>query len=153
MVTEEGPKVVEFNCRFGDPETQVVLPLLEDNLLDLFVDLAGGTLTTDDLRWRDGTAVVVVLASEGYPGHYEKGKEVVVDERVEEMEDVILFHAGTMRDGSRLRTSGGRVLGVTAIGSNIRAAVDRAYEACDGIRFEGKYLRTDIGKRERDRYI
>jgi len=151
MVTEECPKVIEFNCRFGDPETQVVLPLLEDNLLDLLLQVSEGKLTTRHLSWKEKTAVCVVLASEGYPGSYEKGKEVRIDERVLSMEDVVLFHAGTEKKGDKFLTSGGRVIGVTALGGDIRAAVDRAYQACSGIHFEGKCHRGDIGWRERDR--
>ena len=151
MVTADGPKVVEFNCRFGDPETQVVLPLLEDNLLDLLLGVSEGKMTAEKLSWKDGTAVCVVLASAGYPGSYEKGMEVTIEEKVLAMEDVILFHAGTRREGDRLLTSGGRVLGVTAIGGNVQIAMDRAYEACDGIHFIGKYQRNDIGCRERER--
>jgi phosphoribosylamine--glycine ligase len=151
MLTTEGPKVVEFNARFGDPETQVVLPLLEDDLIGLLGSVAAGKLEADALSWRDGTAVVVVLASEGYPGGYEKGKAIEIDEALGGMTDVVLFHAGTEMDGDVLRTSGGRVLGVTALGGDIGDAIDRAYAACDAIRFEGKYHRTDIGKKDRDR--
>ncbi len=151
MVTEKGPKVVEFNCRFGDPETQVVLPLMNDNLLELLLSVSERKLTVESLSWKDGSAVCVVLASSGYPGEYARGKEIEIGKRVREMEGVVLFHAGTeMRDG-RLLTSGGRVLGVTAIGGDITNAIDKAYAACDWIHFDGKYNRNDIGKKEQDR--
>ncbi len=151
MMTGEGPKVVEFNCRFGDPETQVVLPLLEDNLLDLLADVTEGNLKVKRLNWKDGSAVCVVLASAGYPGSYEKGMEIAIDEGVEAMEDVVLFHAGTSKEGGRLLANGGRVIGVTAVGENIRYAMDRTYEACNGIHYVGKYHRNDIGLKERER--
>ncbi len=151
MVTGEGPKVVEFNCRFGDPETQVVLPLLEDNLLDLLVGVSEGKMAAERLKWKDGSAVCVVLASAGYPGSYKKGMEITIDEGVAGMEDVVLFHAGTSKEGDRLVASGGRVIGVTAVGESIQYAMDRAYEACDGIHYMGKYHRNDIGLKERER--
>ena len=151
MLTADGPRVVEFNCRFGDPETQAVLPLLEDNLLDLLAGVSEGRLEAERLTWRNGTAVCVVLASAGYPGRYEKGMEITIDDRVREMDDVLLFHAGTSREGGRLLASGGRVIGVTAVGGSIRYAMDRAYEACDGIHYVGKYHRNDIGLKDRER--
>jgi phosphoribosylamine--glycine ligase len=151
MMTGEGPKVVEFNCRFGDPETQVVLPLLEDNLLDLLAGVSEGNLTAERLNWKDGSAVCVVLASAGYPGSYEKGMEIAINGGVEAMEDVVLFHAGTSKEGDRLLANGGRVIGVTAVGENIRYAMDRAYEACNRIHYVGKYHRNDLGLKERER--
>jgi phosphoribosylamine--glycine ligase len=151
MITRDGPKVVEFNCRFGDPEAQVVLPLLEDNLLDLLIGVSEGNLKADKLSWKDETAVCVVLASAGYPGSYEKGMEVSIEENARSMEDVIFFHAGTRKEGERLLTNGGRVIGVTALGGNIQIAMDRVYEACNGVHFVGKYHRNDIGFKERER--
>jgi phosphoribosylamine--glycine ligase len=151
MLTSDGPKVVEFNCRFGDPETQAILPLMEDNLLELLLGVSEGKLARDRLNWREGTAVCVVLASAGYPGRYEKGKEIEIEERLRSMDRVHLFHAGTVREGGRLLTNGGRVMGVTALGADIGDAVGLAYEACDAVHFDGKYLRNDIGKRERER--
>jgi phosphoribosylamine--glycine ligase len=153
MVTERGPRVVEFNCRFGDPETQVVLPLMSDNLLDLLVCVSERKLTTEKLSWKEASAVCVVLASSGYPGGYAKGKVIEIGEKVPGMEDVVLFHAGTEMKEGKLLTSGGRVLGVTAVGGDITAAMKKAYAACDEIRFVGKYNRTDIGRKERDRAI
>ena len=148
MLTAEGPKVVEFNCRFGDPETQVVVPLLDGNLLDLMVGVSEGKLVTADLSWKEMRAVCVVLAASGYPGSYEKGEQIRLEEGVGDMKDVFLFHAGTAMDGERLVTSGGRVIGVTALAEDVRGAIEKAYRACDGVRFEGKYCRRDIGRRE-----
>ena len=145
MITEEGPKVVEFNCRFGDPEAQVVLPLLDSDAVELFEALADRRLAETQVVVGDGTAACVVLASAGYPGSYEKGFEIAGLEAMPE--GVTVFHAGTARDGDRVVTSGGRVLGVTGFGADLQAALDRAYAGVEAISFEGMQFRRDIGQR------
>ena len=146
MLTPEGPKVVEFNVRFGDPETQVVLPRLDSDLVDVMMAVAEGRPDDVALAWRPEWAVSVVLASEGYPGSYEKGKVILGIEEAEALEGVTVFHAGTaVNADGELVTNGGRVLNVVALGDSFEEARERAYEACDLINFEGKQLRTDIG--------
>ena len=148
MLTEDGPKVLEYNARFGDPEAQVVLPRLESDLVDVMEAVAEGRADDIDLAWSDTWAVCVVLASEGYPGSYEKGKVILGIEEAEDLEGVTVFHAGTTRNADgELITAGGRVLNVVALGDTFEEARERAYEACDLINFEGKQFRTDIGKR------
>ena len=148
MLTPAGPKVLEFNARFGDPETQVVIPRLENDLVEVMLAVAEGRLSEVELRWSDRWAVTVVLTSAGYPGSYEKGKVITGVEDAEAMDDVTVFHAGTaLTDAGELVTSGGRVLDVTALGGTFEAARDRAYAACEKIQFEGKTLRHDIGLR------
>ncbi|MEC4175199.1 phosphoribosylamine--glycine ligase [Adlercreutzia sp. R7] len=148
MLTPEGPKIVEFNVRFGDPETQVVLPRLENDLVDVMLAVAEGRADDIDLKWSDDWAVSVVLASDGYPGSYEKGKVILGIEEAEELPGVTVFHAGTKRNfDGELITNGGRVLNVVALGDTFEEARERAYEACDLINFEGKQFRHDIGKK------
>ena len=148
MLTPEGPKVLEFNARFGDPETQVILPRLENDLVEVMLACAEQRLDEVELSWRDSWAVAVVLTSAGYPGSYEKGKVITGVEDAEAMEGVTVYHAGTaVREDGELVTSGGRVLAVTALGETFEAARDLAYEACGKIDFEGKTLRRDIGLR------
>ncbi len=148
MLTPEGPKVLEFNARFGDPETQVVLPRLESDLVEIMLAVAEGRPEDIDLTWSDQWAVSVVLASEGYPGSYEKGKVILGVKDAESMNKVIVFHAGTaLNSDGELITNGGRVLNVVGLGSTFEKARARAYEACEAINFEGKQLRSDIGKR------
>jgi phosphoribosylamine--glycine ligase len=150
MLTDEGPKVLEFNCRFGDPETQVVLPLIDYDLGVLLRDIADGRLQINRLPLHDANAVCVVMASSGYPDAYETGKSIAgLDAINEEEEGVLVFHAGTRKDGDRIVTAGGRVLGVTALaqGSDIAASIRLAYSAVNRIRFDGAYYRTDIGKK------
>ena len=148
MLTNDGPKVLEFNARFGDPETQVILPRLKNDLVEVMLACAEGCLDEVELAWRDEWAVAVVLTSAGYPGSYEKGKVIRGIEDAEAMEDVTVYHAGTaVREDGELVTSGGRVLAVTALGDTFEAARDLAYEACEKIDFEGKTLRRDIGLR------
>ena len=148
MLTAEGPKVLEFNARFGDPETQVVLPRMKADLIDVFLACDNGTLTEDMISWDDDWAVSVVLTSAGYPGAYEKGKVITGIERAEELEGVTVYHAGTAlaEDGS-LVTAGGRVLDVTAVAPTFQEARERAYAACELIDFDDKTYRTDIGLR------
>ena len=145
MVTNKGPRVVEFNCRFGDPETQVVLPLLESDLIELLLAVQQGELGRYRTSFRDGSAVCVIAASGGYPDAYRKGEVISGLEDVDE--DVLVFHAGTRREGDRIVTSGGRVLGVTAIDKNLKSAVDRAYRNIRKIHFEGMHYRNDIAER------
>lgn len=148
MLTPEGPKVLEFNARFGDPETQVVLPRLESDLVEIMFAVAEGRPEDVNLAWSDQWAVSVVLASEGYPGSYEKGKVILGVKDAESMNKVIVFHAGTaLNSDGELITNGGRVLNVVGLGSTFEKARTRAYEACEAINFEGKQLRSDIGKR------
>ncbi|WP_291290312.1 phosphoribosylamine--glycine ligase [Enorma sp.] len=148
MLTEDGPKVLEFNARFGDPETQVILPRLKNDLVEVMLACAEQRLDEVELAWRDEWSVAVVLTSAGYPGSYEKGKVIRGIEDAEAMEDVTVYHAGTaVREDGELVTSGGRVLAVTALGNTFEAARNLAYEACEKIDFEGKTLRRDIGLR------
>ncbi|HUG42132.1 MAG TPA: phosphoribosylamine--glycine ligase [Longimicrobiales bacterium] len=152
MLTEEGPKVVEFNCRFGDPETQAVLPLLDSSLLEPMLAIARGGSTRDlGLAWRPGAAVTTVLASGGYPGPYEKGREIRIPPDLEREEDVLVFHAGTARSDGRLVTAGGRVLAVTGLGGDVAAAARHSRDAAGRIDFEGRHFRPDIGWRELER--
>jgi phosphoribosylamine--glycine ligase len=145
MITEEGPKVVEFNCRFGDPEAQVVLPLLASDPLDVFEALAAGRLDEADVTMSDGAAACVVLASEGYPGAYEKGRPIRgLDDA---LEGVLVFHAGTAEQEGEIVTAGGRVLGVTGFGDDLQAALDAAYAGVDAIHFDGVQVRRDIGQK------
>lgn len=146
MLTPEGPKVLEFNARFGDPETQVILPRLENDLVDVMLACAEQRLDEVELSWRDEWAVAVVLTSAGYPGSYEKGKVITGIEDADALDGVTVYHAGTaVTDTGELVTSGGRVLAVTALGDTFEAARDLAYAACEKIDFEGKTLRHDIG--------
>jgi phosphoribosylamine--glycine ligase len=148
MITEEGPKVVEYNCRLGDPEAQVVLPLVESDLVDVFERVAAGDLDTGALRASSKAAACVVLASDGYPIDYETGFEITGIEEAEALREVSVLHAGTRRreDGT-LATDGGRVLGVTALGGDLAQALERAYEGVDAIHFDGKTFRSDIGEK------
>lgn len=141
MITEQGPKTVEFNCRFGDPETQVVLPRLKTDLTDIFMATVNGKLQEIEIEWSDEAAVCVVLASGGYPGPYEKGKPIT---GLDQVEQSVVFHAGTKLADGRIVTNGGRLLGVTALAKDIAEARARAYADIEKIRYEGKHYRTDI---------
>ena len=146
MLTKDGPKVLEFNARFGDPETQVVLPRMKGDLVEAFLACDAGTLSPDMVSWDDDWAVSVVLTSAGYPGSYEKGKKIVGVEDANAMPGVTVYHAGTALDADgNLVTAGGRVLDVTAVADTFEDARNLAYEACDKIWFEGKTYRHDIG--------
>ena len=148
MLTPTGPKVLEFNARFGDPETQVVLPRLQGDLVDIMLAVAEGRPEDIELSWSDKWAVSVVLASGGYPGSYEKGKVILGVSEAENLDDVIVFHAGTaLNNDGELITAGGRVLNVVALGDSFEEARNRAYEACNLIKFEDMQFRSDIGKR------
>ena len=146
MLTEDGPKVLEYNCRFGDPEAQVVLPRMENDIVDVFEACIDGTLDQIDLKFRDEACVCVVLASDGYPLSYEKGKEIRGLEQFKDRDGYFCFHAGTaFRDG-KIVTNGGRVLGITALGENLKEARANAYRAVEWVDFDNKYFRHDIGK-------
>ncbi len=148
MLTPAGPKVIEYNARFGDPETEVLIPRLKSDLVEVMLACAEQRLSDVELEWRDEWAVSVVLTSAGYPGSYEKGKVITGIEDAEAMENVTVYHAGTaVNDEGELVTSGGRVLDVTALGATFEDARNLAYAACDKIAFEGKTLRRDIGLR------
>ena len=153
MLTAEGPKVVEFNARFGDPEAQVVLPLLSDSLLDLLLTVADGAALGDEsLPQRPGAALTTVLAAEGYPGAYEKGHPITLPDGLADDDERILFHAGTTRDeGGVVRTSGGRVLAATGLGASLEEARGRSLELAQAVDFPGKSFRGDIGWRELER--
>ncbi len=142
MLTKDGPKVIEYNCRFGDPETQVVLPLMESDLLTVMQKTADGTLTKEDVKFSGGSAACVVLASHGYPEAYEKGKEIKI-----ETKDACVYVAGAAIKDGKLVTSGGRVLGVTATAPTLKEAISKAYEETKKVSFDGAYCRSDIGKR------
>ena len=146
MLTPNGPKVIEYNCRFGDPETQVVLPLLKTDLLTVMQAVENETLADLDVEWHSGTAACVILASGGYPSHYEKGKVMTFPERLPA--NVTIYHAGDkLAEDGRLVTSGGRVLGVTATAPTLQKALADAYAAAETVAFDGKYMRHDIGRR------
>lgn len=147
MIKDDVIKVVEFNCRFGDPETQVVLPLLESDLAEIMLACATGTLDQADVAWSDKAAVCVVMASGGYPESYETGKAIIGLAEAGAQENTVVFHAGTKKAGNDIVTAGGRVLGVTAVDDNIRAARDRAYAAVENIKFDGAFYRKDIAWR------
>jgi len=144
MLTKDGPKVLEFNCRFGDPETQAVLPLLESDLVEICEAVVDERLHEVEVKWRQGACICVVIASAGYPGAYEKGKLITGIEQAEQEEGIIVFHAGTSLKNGQLVTSGGRVLGVTAVGQNFDEASEKVYRAVSKIHFEGAHYRRDI---------
>ena len=146
MLTEDGPKVLEYNARFGDPETQVVLPRMKNDIVDVFEACIDGNLSDIQLDFEDNAAVCVVLASDGYPEHYDKGFEISGLDSFKEKDGYYVFHAGTKIENGKVLTNGGRVLGVTAKGENLKAARANAYEATKWIQFDNKYMRNDIGK-------
>jgi phosphoribosylamine--glycine ligase len=150
MMTSGGPRVLEFNVRFGDPETQPILMRLKSDLLEVFLAVCEARLEDAFLKWDPRPAVCVVMASGGYPDDYEKGKVITGLKEAEELSDVVVFHAGTKRSNGDVVTSGGRVLGITALGTNIAAAQARAYEAVGRIRFDGAYYRHDIANKALD---
>lgn len=146
MLTEDGPKVLEYNARFGDPEAQVVLPRMKNDIIDVMEACIDGKLDEVELEFEDNAAVCVVLASDGYPEHYEKGKKITGFENFEGKDGYYVFHAGTKLTDEGIVTNGGRVLGVTAKGADLKKARANAYEATKLIQFENKYMRNDIGK-------
>lgn len=146
MLTKDGPKVLEYNARFGDPETQVVLPRMKNDIIEVFEACIDGRLDQIKLEFEDNAAVCVILASDGYPEHYEKGFPIRGLENFREKEDYFVFHAGTKQSGNDIVTNGGRVLGVTATGRDLKEARKKAYEATGWVEFDNKYMRNDIGK-------
>ena len=146
MLTKDGPKVLEYNARFGDPEAQVVLPRMKNDIVDVFEACIDGHLDNIDLQFEDNAAVCVILASDGYPVSYEKGKEIRGLENFKGKDGYYCFHAGSKKADDKVLTNGGRVLGITAIGSNLKEARKNAYEACEWVDFDNKYMRHDIGK-------
>lgn len=147
MIKNNTPYVLEFNCRLGDPETQPVLSRLDTDLVDISYAMLDGKLAEMDIQWKPKSSVCVVLASKGYPGQYEKGKVITGFDKLKDEKDVFVFHAGTTFNNGNIVTSGGRVLGVTALGEDIREAKDRAYKAIENIHFDGMHYRKDIADR------
>ncbi len=149
MITPKGPKVIEYNCRFGDPETQVVLPRLKTDIVDIFEAINNETLSDLDIEWDERACTCVIMASGGYPKSYPKGIEIkgLTDGQ---LDGVTVYHAGTKLDGDKLVTSGGRVLGVTALGDTLEAALEKSYAGVKSISFDGAHFRNDIGKRALD---
>ena len=147
MLTEDGPKVIEYNCRFGDPETQVVLPLLKTDLLTIFQAVMEGKLSQQKVEFLDKAACCVILASGGYPKNYYTGLPISGIGEAEQMEDVSVYHAGTKMEDGKLLTAGGRVLGVTALADDLAGAMEKAYEAAGKIHFDNMHYRRDIGRR------
>lgn len=148
MLTPAGPKVIEYNCRFGDPETQVVLPLMQSDLFTVMQAVSEEKLADTEVQFSDGAAACVVIASAGYPQTYPTGCEITGLTRGQvEVEDVTIYHAGTRLEGEKLVTSGGRVMGVTAAADSLAAALEKAYKGAEKVKFEGAYKRSDIGKR------
>jgi phosphoribosylamine--glycine ligase len=146
IVTDRGPKVLEYNCRFGDPETQAVLPLLETDLVQIFMDIADGYLNIDEIKWKDKSCVCVVIASRGYPEQNEKGRVI---EGIQEADsgECVVFHAGTTMQNGKLVTNGGRILGVTSADHTLKGAIAQVYAAIENISFDGMQYRHDIGMR------
>jgi len=151
MLTDEGPKVLEFNVRFGDPETQAILPRLKSDLLEAMLaasnEKLGKVIKTGGMNWDNRACVSVVCASGGYPGNYEKGKLISGLEEAEKLLDVVVFHAGTKKENGKYFTNGGRVLGVTGLGNTIKEAIEHTYQAVERIHFEGMHYRRDIGQK------
>ncbi len=146
MITEDGPKVIEYNARFGDPETQVILPRLENDLLEIFEACVDGTLDKIDVKWKDNAAACVILASGGYPESYKKGYVITGLDKCDERDDIYVYHAGTaFNDNGDFVTNGGRVLGVTGVGKNLDEAIKIAYQGVELVKFENMHFRKDIG--------
>ncbi len=145
MITKDGPKVIEYNARFGDPETQAVLPILETDIFDIFNACIDQKLETLDIKWSDNASCCVIMASGGYPESYKKGYEITGLEVCENKEDLFVFHAGTKIENGKIVTNGGRVIGVTALGENLEKAVKKAYDTIDTINFKDRHFRKDIG--------
>lgn len=143
MLTKDGPKVIEYNCRFGDPETQVVLPLLKGDLLDIMMATTNGTLTKDMVEFEEGSACCVIMASKGYPEKYEKGYEIIIDDSVKNS----VYVAGAKLNDNKIVTNGGRVLGVIGKNETLKGAIEKAYENVKKVKFDNAYFRTDIGQR------
>jgi len=153
MMTKNGPMVLEFNVRFGDPETQAILPRLESDLADIMSACIDGTLDKIDIKWKKDACLTIVCASGGYPGEYEKNKEIYGLKEAGKMKGVVVFHAGTKDESGRILTDGGRVLGVTGLGNDIKSAKINAYKAIEKIKFEGMQYRKDIGDKATKRQM
>ncbi len=151
MISKTGPKIVEFNCRFGDPETQVILPRLDSDLISIMQACIEGNLAEQEVKWSQKAYCCIIMASGGYPGKYEKGKEITGLEKDSKITETIVFHAGTKADNGKVVTNGGRVLGITASGNTIKESIDNAYKAVEKISFEGMQFRKDIGQKALNR--
>jgi phosphoribosylamine---glycine ligase len=149
MLTKDGPKVLEFNCRLGDPETQAIAARMDFDLAEVLREVAEGKLRPEKLNWKSGASACVVLASGGYPGKFAGGKEIHGLQEAAKIPDVKVLHAGTKRQGEKIVTSGGRVLGVTTAGNSLDAALEKAYQASGKIHFDGMQYRRDIGRHGR----
>lgn len=147
IITEDGPKVLEFNARFGDPETQVILPGLKTDLMDIIQATIDGRLNQIELSWNEQSAVCVVMASQGYPGEYEQDKKITGLDELKHREDIVVFHSGTREKDGHIVSAGGRVLGVTAWAGTLKEAIDKAYQGVGKIKFENSYYRKDIGEK------
>jgi len=147
MVSNNQIKVLEFNARFGDPEAQAVLPRLKTDLVEIMLSCINGKLQKQKIEWSENAACCVVMASGGYPGNYEKGKEIFGLDKSAKLHDTIVFHAGTKKIGDKIFSNGGRVLGVTALGKTINESIEKAYKAVSKISFEKMHFRKDIGRR------
>ncbi len=146
MLTKDGPKVIEYNCRFGDPETQVVLPRLKTDLIDIFEAVIDECLEEQQIEWSNDACACVVMTSGGYPGTYAKGIEITGLDENGQMEGATVYHAGTLCKEGKFYTNGGRVLGITALGETLEEALEKAYTAVRKIQFDGVHYRNDIGK-------
>ncbi|MFH1459908.1 MAG: phosphoribosylamine--glycine ligase [Candidatus Omnitrophota bacterium] len=151
MITENGPKVLEFNVRFGDPETQVILPRLKTDLIEIILKAQEQKINQIETQWDERDCVCVVMASGGYPGKYEKTKQIFGLDQLKQTEDIIIFHAGTKQKAGNIFTNGGRVLGVTGLGAGMEKAMDKAYSGVEKIKFENMFFRKDIGKKALNR--
>jgi len=147
IMTADGVKVIEYNARFGDPETQVVLPRLKTDLLEIFLAITEDRLAEIDIEWYDNAAVCVVMASGGYPKSYAKGYEIFGMDEAEKDEDIVVYHAGTALKDGKIVTSGGRVIGVTAVAPDLESAIKKSYEGVKKISFKDAHYRTDIGRK------
>jgi phosphoribosylamine--glycine ligase len=147
MITPNGPKTLEFNARFGDPETQPLMMRMQSDIVPIMEACVDGTLDSCSLEWSPESAVCVVMASEGYPGSYEKGRPIRGLDQANSLPGVTVFHAGTKQTGDDIVTSGGRVLGVTALGGNVQTAIEKAYQAVGKIQWQGAQFRKDIGQK------
>jgi phosphoribosylamine--glycine ligase len=146
MITENGPKIIEYNARFGDPEAQVVLPMMETDLVDVIDAILEQRLSEIDIKWKEAAAVCIVLASGGYPVSYTKGYEIRGLDKVKDIDDIAVYHAGTRKEKGKFFTAGGRVLGVTAVAADLDKALGKAYSAVEEISFKDMHFRKDIGR-------